>query len=154
MRSSSINFPNGTVVDGLPNIATTGNSTRIHFPRPGELSPEPSRSPKSDPNHAVTLGVAYVNDAGRDGFQRKPFAFPVGTMIVRETLLPSSTTPQRLVVMIKHEKSFNRKANGWEFLTINGEGTRVLKREKSGKCLECHVSATESDFVFPEEKPR
>jgi hypothetical protein len=141
-------------MDGLPNVVTTGNSTRVRFPRPGQLSPEPSRSRKEDPNHAITLGVAYVNDVGRDGFQRKPFAFPVGTMIVRETLLPSSSTPQRLVVMIKHEKSFNRKANGWEFLTINGEGTRVLKREKSGKCLECHVSATENDFVFPEEKPR
>jgi hypothetical protein len=141
-------------MDGLPNIVTTGNSTRIRFPRPGELSPERSQSRKQDPGHAVTHGVAYVNDVGRDGFQRKPFAFPVGTLIVRETLLASSSTPQRLVGMIKHEKSFNRKASGWEFLTINGEGTRILKREKSGKCLDCHVSATENDFVFPEEKPR
>jgi cytochrome P460 len=152
LQSSSINFPQGTVTDGLPSVVTTGNSTRIRFPRPGETSPEPTRSRKEDPNHAVTLGVAYVNDAGRDGFQRKPFAFPVGTMIVRETLLPSSATAERLVVMIKREKSFNRKANGWEFLTINGEGTRILKREKSGKCLGCHQSATASDFVFPEEK--
>ena len=75
-------------------------------------------------------------------------------MIVRETMLLSSSTPERLMVMIKREKNFNRKASGWEFLTINGEGTRILKREKSGKCLECHVSATENDFVFPEEKPR
>ena len=141
-------------MDGLPNVVTAGNSTRIQFPRPGELSPAPAPSRKEDPNHAVSLGVAYVNDVGRDGFQRKPFAFPVGTMIVRETLLPSSEAPARLVAMIKREKGFNRKANGWEFLTINGEGTRILKREKSGKCLDCHVSATESDFVFPEEKPR
>ena len=141
-------------MDGLPNVVTTGNSTRIRFPRPGEIAPGPSRSRKEDPNHAVTLGVAYVNDVGHYGFERKPFAFPVGTMIVRETLLPSSATPERLMVMIKREKSFNRKANGWEFLTINGDGTRILKREKSGKCLDCHVSATKSDFVFPEEQPR
>ena len=141
-------------MDALPNIATAGNSTRISFPRPGETSPEPSRSRKADPNHAVSLGVAYVNDVGREGFQRKPFAFPVGTMIVRETLLPSLPMPERLVVMIKHEKSFNRNANGWEFLTVNGEGTRIVKREKSGKCLGCHVSVAENDFVFPEEKPR
>jgi Cytochrome P460 len=141
-------------MDGLSNVITTGSSTRIRFPRPGELSPEPTRSRKEDPNHEVSLGVAYVNEIGRDGFQQKPFAFPVGAMIVRETLLPSSSTAERLVVMIKHEKNFNRKANGWEFLTINGAGTRILKREKSGKCLECHVSATENDFVFTEEKPR
>lgn len=141
-------------MDALPNIVTSGNSTRIRFPRLGEPSPEPSRSRKEDKNHAVTLGVAYVNDVGRDGFQRKPFGFPVGTMIVRETLLPSSSTPERLMLMIKREKSFNRKANGWEFLTVNGAGTRILNREKSGKCLACHVSATENDFVFAEEKPR
>jgi len=75
-------------------------------------------------------------------------------MIVRETLLPSSSKPERLVVMIKREKNFNRRANGWEFLTVTGDGTKVVKREKSGKCLGCHVSATENDFVFPEEKPR
>lgn len=138
-------------MDGLPNVVTTGSSTRIHFPRPGQVDPQPPR--KNDSNHAVSLGVAYVNEIGRDGFQRKPFAFPVGTMIVRETLLPSASTPERLVVMIKRDKSFNRKSNGWEFLTINGAGTRILKRETSGKCLGCHVSATESDFVFPEEKP-
>jgi len=139
-------------MDGLPNVVTAGSSTRIRFPRPGQVEPQPAR--KDDPNHEVSLGVAFVNDMGRDGFQQKPFKFPVGTVIVRETLLPSSTTPERLVVMIKHEKSFNRKANGWEFLTINGEGKRILKREKSGKCLECHVAATENDFAFPEEKPR
>lgn len=140
-------------MDGLPNVVTAGNSTRVTFPRPGQISPEPSGTGKEDPNHAVTLGVAYVNAIGRDGFQRKPFAFPIGTMIVRETLLPSSSTPERLVVMIKRDKSFNRKANGWEFLTINGEGTRILKREKSGECFGCHASATKNDFVFPEEKP-
>ena len=142
------------MIEGLPNVVTTGNSTRIRFPRPGELSPEPAPSRKEDPNHAVTLGIAYVNDVGREGFQRKRFAFAEGTMIVRETLMPSSSTPERLVVMSKHEKSFNRKANGWEFLTLNGEGTRILKHEKSGKCLGCHVSARENDFVFPEEKRR
>jgi hypothetical protein len=54
--------------------------------------------------------------------------------------------------MIKREKNFNRKANGWEFLTVNGAGTKILKREKNGKCLKCHASAAPNDFVFPMEK--
>ena len=72
-------------------------------------------------------------------------------MIVREKLPGMNMNPERLVVMIKHEKEFNPRANGWEFLIVNGEGTRVLKREKSGQCLKCHVSVSNNDFVFPED---
>lgn len=140
-------------MDGLPNIATAGATTRIHFPRLGEVDRGSNQS-GNDPTHATTLGYAYVNDVGRDAFRRQPFAFPVGTMIVRERLLPPSTNPDRLVVMIKHEKTFNQKANGWEFLTVNGDATKILKREKGGKCLQCHVSAAENDFVFPEDGRR
>jgi hypothetical protein len=52
-------------MDGLPNVVTAGSSTRIRFPRPGQVEPQPAR--KDDPNHEVSLGVAFVNDMGRDG---------------------------------------------------------------------------------------
>jgi len=93
-----------------------------------------------------------VNEVGKSGFKREPFTFPVGTVIVRERLLTAASPPDRLVVMIKREKSFNRKADGWEFLTVTGDGTNILKREKDGKCLKCHSSAAQNDFVFPMEK--
>ena len=133
-------------MDGLPNVVTTGNNTKIRFPR---LDPPPTRSRKDDGRHAATLGFGYVNEIGRRGFEREPFTFPVGTIIVRERLLTATSHPDRLVVMIKQEKRFNRKANGWEFLTVSGDGTKILKREKDGKCLKCHASAVENDFVFP-----
>jgi hypothetical protein len=132
-------------------VVTTGATTRIHFPPPGAMTPPPDRSPTSNATHATTLGFAYVNALGQEAFQSRPFRFPVGTIIVRERLLESSSNAQSLVVMIKRERSFNRKANGWEFLSVSGEATRVLKREKEGKCLECHRSAAENDFVFPED---
>lgn len=100
----------------------------------------------------TTLGFGFVNEIGRDGFKREPFRFPVGTVIVRERRWWASSDPDRLVVMIKRKKSFNRKANGWEFLTVSGDGTKLLKREKDGKCLKCHASAAQNDFVFPMEK--
>jgi hypothetical protein len=59
-----------------------------------------------------------------------------------------------LVVMVKHENNFNPKANGWEFLTVSGDLHRIVKREKEGPCLKCHVSAAGNDFVFPEEQRR
>lgn len=135
-------------MDGLPNIITTQPSTRIYFPRDSA----PSRRRKDDGKHETSLGFGYVNEIGRNGFQRKPFSFPVGTVIVRERLWYASGNPDRLVVMIKREQSFNRKANGWEFLTASGDGKEILKREKDGKCLKCHASAARDDFVFPMEK--
>jgi len=137
------------VVDGLPNIATSGSSTRIQFPRPGAMTPPPERSSKQPGGHLTTLGFSYVNEAGRNAFRRQPFVFPTGSIIVRERLLTPSSDPDRLVIMIKHEKDFNRKADGWEFLTVTGDLTKVIKREKEGNCLKCHASASANDFVFP-----
>jgi len=145
-------FPQGSVPDGLSNVAIHGPTTRIQFPRPGEVSPSSSGSkssgPKDRPTHTTSYGFAYVNDIGRPALGQKPFAFPAGSIIVREKLATLTSPPQVLVVMVKHDQSFNRKANGWEFLTINGDGTKVLKREKEGNCLKCHSAAAGDDFVF------
>ena len=147
-------FPQGTVLDGLPNVTTSGSTTRIQFPRPGEITPAPERSSKQNAGHLTTLGFSYVNEAGRNAFRQQPFAFPIGSLIVRERLLTPSSNPDQLVVMIKHEKGFNPKAGGWEFLTISGDMRKVLKREKEGNCLQCHASASANDFVFPlDRKP-
>lgn len=143
-------FARGTVLDGLSNIAITGGTTRISFPRPGEVSPSSSRSQDEGFTHTTTFGFAYVNDLGRSAFQGKPFLFPIGSIIVRERLLTLTSPPDVLVVMVKHERDFNRNTNGWEFLTINGDADRILKREKGGNCLKCHASAAGNDFVFSE----
>jgi len=142
-------FPQGTVLDGLPNVVTTGATTRIRFPARGETTSPPARSRQQNEGHLTTLGFAYVNEAGRGAFGQQPLVFPVGSIIVRERLLTPTSNPDRLVVMIKHERDFNRKADGWEFLTVSGDATRVIEREKEGSCLSCHASASKNDFVFP-----
>ncbi|MFN2578905.1 MAG: hypothetical protein ABR607_14590 [Pyrinomonadaceae bacterium] len=45
-------------------------------------------------------------------------------------------------MMIKHETGFNRKGDGWEFLTVSGDLTKIIEREKSGGCLQCHGPAS------------
>ena len=142
------------MLDGLPNIATSGATTRIQFPRPGAVSPPPARSSKQSDGHLTTLGFAYANEAGRAAFRQQPFVFPAGSIIVRERLLTPSSNPDQLVVMIKHDKDFNRKADGWEFLTVTGDMSKVLKREKEGNCLKCHASESGNDFVFPLDRKR
>lgn len=138
-------------MDALPNVVTQGPTTIISFPRPGSAEHPTVKTRKNDPAHATTLGFAFVNDIGREAFRREPFAFPAGSVIVREGLLSPAANPDVLVVMAKHEQSFNQKANGWEFLTVSGDARKILKREKSGKCLACHESAALNDFVFPED---
>ena len=54
---------------------------------------------------------------------------------MREILLSPSSSPDQLVVMIKHERDFNPKANGWEFHKVNGDMTKVIKRGKTGDGL-------------------
>ena len=69
--------------------------------------------------------------------------------MVREKLkAPNSATPEVLVAMAKRENGFNSKANDWEFLTISGDLKKIVKREKEGKCLQCHASEAKNDFVF------
>jgi hypothetical protein len=135
-------------------ITTSGPKTQAYFPEPVRISQPflPSRSTRSSKTtHETSYGFAYVNEIGKPGFSRKPFAFPVGTMIVRERLLALNSRPERLVAMIKHDRSFNPNSNGWEFLTVSGDGSKVLKREKNGQCLKCHTTASSNDFVFPED---
>ena len=138
-----------------PEITTSGPKTQPYFPEPITINqlylPSP-RSRSSNPTHETSYGFAYVNVIGRPGFLRKPFAFLPGTIIVRERLPALHASPERLVVMVKHERDFNPKANGWEFLTVSGDGSKILKRDQNGPCLKCHATASDNDFVFPEDE--
>jgi hypothetical protein len=145
-------FPQGVVTDGLSSVARAPGSTKIRFPRPGAMTPEPEKSEQRSTDHLTTFGVVYVNPLGRASFTSQPSAFPVGSIIVRERLLSPGLDADLLVAMVKREKHFNRKANDWEFLTVSGDLTKIIKREKEGKCLACHAEAAQTDFIFPETK--
>jgi hypothetical protein len=101
-------------------------------------------------NSANTFGVIYVNELARHALleEKKP-QFPVGSVIVREKLLrENDTAPQVLVVMVKRERGFNRKANDWEFLLLDGSLSKITHREKTGSCRDCHKQEKDSDYVF------
>ena len=100
-------------MDALSNIPAKTGTMRIHNRRLGEMEPASDPPKRSKPTHATTLGFAYVNETGRDAFRSQPFAFPVGSVIVRETLLARDAKPERLVVMVKHEgRSIQRQTVG------------------------------------------
>jgi hypothetical protein len=142
-------FPQGTVQSGLPGIATSQATTKIRFPAPGEVSPSHPSS-AANVTHASTYGVAYANDVARGPMlSKEPASFSTGSILVREKLLTATAaSPDVLVVMVKREKGFNPKANDWEFLTVSGDMKKIEKREKEGKCRQCHASEASNDFVF------
>jgi len=149
--ASSIMFPQGTIQSGLSRIATSQGTTRIWFPAPGAVSSSSGSTRKSDVTHTLTtFGFAYANDIARESmFGKTTGKFPTGSIIVREKLLtPTAPSPEVLVVMVKREKGFNPKANDWEFLTVSGDMKKIEKREKEGKCRDCHASEAGNDFVF------
>ncbi len=135
-----------------PKFNTSGGTTRITLPDlPQGDKPDGKRTePVSHEETAASYGVVYVNELARHALleQKKP-QFPVGSIIVREKLLQQDDAkPQLLVVMVKRERGFNRKANDWEFLMIDGSVSQITQRETTGSCRDCHKKQKDSDYVF------
>jgi Cytochrome P460 len=151
LKASSTMFPAGTVQSGLADIATSQGTTRIRFPAPGEISPSRPKPAPASESHASSFGVAYANEVARGSIlSKEPATFPLGSILVREKLsTPTAANPEVLVVMVKREKNFNPEGNDWEFLTVSGDMKKIEKRERQGKCQQCHASEAKHDFVFP-----
>lgn len=114
----------------------------------------PAPAPKNQGTHeggGNSFGVVYANSLARQLMKAEaPLQFPRGSIIVREKLSKAEDSqPELLTVMIKRERGFNRAANDWEFLLVDGAATKVLERQKKGSCLDCHVSQKQRDFVYP-----
>lgn len=50
--------------------------------------------------------------------------------------------------MIKRAKGFNPKGGDWEFIEAAGLDLKIVKRQTTGSCLNCHEQAGKTDFVF------
>ena len=100
------------------------------------------------------FGAVYLNDIARAVLtQSEPLVYPEGAVIVREKLESEAGSPELLTAMIKRKKGFNPAANDWEFLVINGDATKIKRREKTGECQSCHRSVSAKDFVFDNYLP-
>lgn len=102
-----------------------------------------------NPHHEKYITV-YVNPVGRTAMmeQAKP-SFPEGSVIVKEKLPDkSSQTPELLTVMIKRGKGFNNESGDWEYLVVDGSGTKVEAQGKLENCQGCHQAIPQKDYVF------
>lgn len=100
-------------------------------------------------HNGITYARIFANETAKPYLKLEDLRFPVGSVIVREKL-PSanSTAPDLVAAMIKREREFSPNTNGWEFIVIDRNFTRVKTRQKTGNCSACHAQASKSDFVF------
>jgi hypothetical protein len=92
----------------------------------------------------------FVNEPAFEIISTKSVFFPEGSILVREKPPKSGAgPPDVLSVMIKRERGFNPNGGDWQFLLINGAGTKVKLAQKKGECLDCHKSQAQTDFVYP-----
>jgi len=105
-------------------------------------------APKNPHNNKyVTI---YVNDIGRKAMleQLNP-NFPEGSVIVKEKLPDkSSQVPELLTVMIKRGKGFNPTSGDWEYMVVDGTGTKLLSQGKLENCQSFHTAKPNTDYVF------
>ncbi len=147
-----MSYPPDWRVGGVPIIGTSRQTTRILMPDSIIVYGRPAPSPKRDVTHdnsTQSFANVYTNDLAREALVAEPrIQFPRGSVILREKRPTADGEPELLSVMIKRQRGFNRKANDWEFLLLNGTGTKVLERQKKGSCLDCHESQVQRDYVY------
>ena len=104
---------------------------------------------KHNPHHEKYITV-YVNEVGQKAMlsQKKP-KFPAGSVIVKEKLsAKDSQSPELLTVMIKQEKGFNPANGDWEYMVVDGTGTKIEGRGRLENCQSCHLANQKTDYVF------
>jgi hypothetical protein len=94
----------------------------------------------------------YVNKTGEDvAMGRKPYPFPAGTIIVKESYKPKGGGKGKLAsvtVMVKREPGYDASNGDWEYINTSAE-LKVKGQGKISSCIVCHAAA-ENDFIFTE----
>lgn len=100
--------------------------------------------------HRNKYFTVYVNEVGREAMltQKNP-KFPEGSVIVKEKLPAKySQTPELLTVMIKQRKGFNPANGDWEYMVVDGAGTKIEGRGNLENCQGCHLGNQKTDYIF------
>jgi hypothetical protein len=106
--------------------------------------------------HRNRYFTVYVNKAGTAAMRaRKPEAFPRGSIIVKEKLPGRrAKIPELLTAMVKREKGYDPSGGDWEYMALNGSGTKVIESGKLTHCKSCHAGQRNADYVFRTYLPR
>ena len=142
--SAIANYRAWTKVNPTPEMMDVRTSTDCAAPIGGFAT-----YGRNNPHREKYITV-YVNELGRKAMMEQASPkFPEGSVIVKEKLTePSSQTPELLTVMMRREKGFNPESGDWEYIVVDGTGTKVEARGKLANCQGCHLSTAKADYVF------
>jgi hypothetical protein len=100
--------------------------------------------------HREKYYTVYVNQVGRAAMlEQKNPRFPEGSVIVKEKLASRfSESPELLTVMIKRRKGFNPRGGDWEYMVVDGTGTKIEGRGNLKNCQGCHLGNQKTDYIF------
>ncbi|HET6892462.1 MAG TPA: cytochrome P460 family protein [Pyrinomonadaceae bacterium] len=137
-------YKSWTRVNPVPLLLPTPLDALCRMPTSRDLI-ETSSNP-----HRRKYFTVYVNDLGRSAMmnEAKP-SFPKNTVIVKEKLIArDSNSPELLTVMVKRGEGFNPASGDWEYMVLNGTGTKIEGSGKLQNCQSCHVLNKSTDYVF------
>ncbi|HST20825.1 MAG TPA: cytochrome P460 family protein [Blastocatellia bacterium] len=104
----------------------------------------------SAPNpHSNKYIRVYVNEVGSAAMMsEKHPRFPQGSIIVKEKLSEAtSRLPELLTIMVKRNEGYDQGNGDWDYLVVNGDGSRVERPTNVRSCQACHLAHKESDYV-------
>ncbi|HEX8773358.1 MAG TPA: cytochrome P460 family protein [Pyrinomonadaceae bacterium] len=139
-------YKNWTKVNAVPQLMPERVATDCAM----VMSPRGMIVNGPDNPHRDKYFTVYVNDLGRAAMlNEKNPKFPAGSIIVKEKLADrESSAPELLTVMIKREKGFNRASGDWEYMVLDGAGTKIEGRGQLQNCQACHLANPKTDYVF------
>ena len=103
---------------------------------------------------AEAKATAALEEIKRDDERKLAMSFPEGSILVKSKFGdkypdpkgpkfdPAKTYPiQLLTVMIKGAKGTSPKTGDWDFLVMDGAGKKLLGKQDSKPCWNCHQDA-------------
>jgi hypothetical protein len=99
--------------------------------------------------HSNKYISVYVNDLGRKAmmFEKYP-KFPQGSIIVKaKSSGETSGHPELLTIMVKQSEGYDQGNGNWEYLVMDGDGSRVERPTNVESCQACHLAHKETDYV-------
>ena len=99
--------------------------------------------------HSNKYVSVYVNDVGRPAMLSEKYPkFPPGSIIVKEKLSDArSGLPELLTIMVKRDEAFDPGNGNWEYLVMDGGGSRVERPTNVESCRTCHLANKATDYV-------
>ncbi|MCF6312494.1 MAG: cytochrome P460 family protein [Verrucomicrobiales bacterium] len=115
------------------------------IPEQGNPTVDPHTTADS---HFNTKTHIYVNTLADGVIARKTKSFPEGAVIVKEKLKLGvfDCTVSGIGGMIKRAPGYDSKHGDWEY--FYGDETTPFSSGRIKNCIECHVDARDTDYVF------